>query len=860
LNDSGFSIKFPPIFLGAGVLLLTYASSLYNYLLFHSLIEIFSVLVAFVIFVLVWNTRRVLDNHYLLFIGIASLFCGALDLAHLLAYQGLGVFPGYGANLATQLWIAFRYVLSLSFLFAPFFIERRLNTARTFAAYFFVTSLLLVMIFLRWFPACYVEGTGLTLFKIYSEYVISLIFLASLGRLFQKRNVFDRGVLRLVILSLLCSVASELSFTKYVSVYGFANMLGHYFEFLSYYLLYRAIVVTGVVEPSILLFRNLKQSEAALRASDVRYRSLFENMIDGFAIHKVILDEKGRPCDYIFLEVNNSFERHTGLKRNDITGKGVREVLPGIENDPADWIGTYGQVALEGKEIRFEQYSEALNKWFFVSAYSPMKEYFVAVFEDITERKRAEDALRKVHEELEVRVCERTAELAKTVNTLQTEVSERLSAEDRIFRLNRLYSVLSKVNEAIVRIHDPQKLYEQVCRIAVEDGSFKMAWIGNTDPDTKMVKPVASYGDANGYLAKIKIYSTDVSEGRGPTGMAASEGRFSICSDIEHDPRMLPWRDKAIQHGFRSSAAFPLRAGSEVIGVFTLYSDKPQFFTDEEINLLSSLTDNVSFALDSMANEKNRMRAEEEIKKLNRELEQRVLERTAQLGAANKELEAFAYSVSHDLRAPLRTIDGFSRAIMEECAGRLDDVGKDYFRRVRAASGRMTQLIDALLSLSRLTRGGLNRAPVDLSSLSRSAANDLQKSEPGRDTQFVIAESVIAEGDPVMLRVVIENLFSNAWKFTGKREGAWIEFGIAENGIEPEIATTTFYIKDNGAGFDMTYAGKLFSAFQRLHTTDEFPGLGIGLATVQRIVNRHGGRIWAEGAVAKGAAFYFTLG
>ncbi len=1001
MKNSGISIKFPPIFLGAGAVLVTYASSLYSYLLFHSLVEMFSVLVAFVIFVLTWNTRRVQDSHYLLFIGIASLFSGTLDLAHTFAYKGLGVFPGYGADLGTQLWVAFRYVFSLSFLFAPSFIERKLNPPRTFAAYFIITSLLLVTIFLRRFPACYAEGTGLTPFKIISEYIISFIFLASLGRLLQKHNAFDRGVLRLLVLSLLSSMASELSFTQYASVYGFANMVGHYFELLSYYLIYRAIVVTGVVEPSNLLFRNLKLSEAALKESEAKYRSLFENMIDGFAYHKIVVDRKGKPVDYVFLEANNAFEKLTGLKRQDITGKRVTGVLPGIENDPADWIGTYGQVALEGKEIRFEQYAEPLGKWFSVSAYCPMREYFVTVFEDITERKRVEEALRKVHDELEVRVQNRTAELANTVNTLQTEVSERLlvervlveqsrileaffkhsaaplvfldkefnfirvndayakacsrevsdfhghnhfadypsdelkekfarvvktkepfsvfarpftfpdhpewgvtywdlflypvldssgevdflvfslhdmterkRADEKVLRLNRLYSVLSKINEAIVRIHDPEKLYEQVCRIAVEDGLFKMAWIGLTDPEALMVKPVAKWGDTGGYLDHIKIYAADVSEGRGPTGTAVLEGTYSICSDIEHDKRMLPWRDKALRHGFRSSAAFPIRAGSAVIGAFTIYSDTPQFFTSDEINLLNSLVEDISFATDFLANEKKRLEAEEGLRRLNEELEQRVAARTAELEAANKELEAFAYSVSHDLRAPLRIIDGFSRAIEEDHAGRLDETGKDYFQRVRGASRRMAQLIDALLSLSRQTRGEPHRTTVDMSSLAKAATDDLRKTQPDRRVEFMIADAVTVQGDLVMLRAALENLLGNAWKFTEKRDPARIEFGVlecglrnADCGMRNEIITeqikqgeAVYFVRDNGAGFDMAYANKLFNAFQRLHTTDEFPGLGIGLATVQRIVHRHGGRIWAEGAVDKGATFYFTMG
>ncbi len=246
--------------------------------------------------------------------------------------------------------------------------------------------------------------------------------------------------------------------------------------------------------------------------------------------------------------------------------------------------------------------------------------------------------------------------------------------------------------------------------------------------------------------------------------------------------------------------------------------------------------------------------ADDKIRRLNEELEQRVLKRTAQLEATNKELEAFAYSVSHDLRSPLRSIDGFSQALLEDCAGELDSQGQDYLQRVRNAAQRMGQLIDDLLKLSRMTRSEMHQETVDLSDLARIIASELHETQPQRLVEYIITPGLSVNGDPRLLRVVLENLLGNAWKFTSKCAHARIELGTTE--IEGESA---YFVRDNGAGFDMAYADKLFGAFQRLHTVTEFEGSGIGLATVQRIIHRHGGRVWAEGAVDKGAIFYFTL-
>ncbi|PKN72073.1 MAG: hypothetical protein CVU50_08805 [Candidatus Cloacimonetes bacterium HGW-Cloacimonetes-3] len=691
--------------------------------------------------------------------------------------------------------------------------------------------------------------------------------------------------------------------------------------------------------------------------------------------------------------------------------------------------------------------------------------------------------------------------------TTIVDVTQQKLAETEVLKMNRVYAVISQINQMVVRTRDRQQILNESCKIAIDFGKFRLAWIGEIDEQLHAVKPIAWAGQEAEYLKTMKQISTlDNPEGRCPTAMAVRNKQSNYCNDIASENCCSELRKNALPRNLRSFIALPLIIKDKVLGVFNLYSDEPYFFNDEELLLLEEVTGDIAFALEMLEFEKIRLESEEalkiseyrfrelfehmingvsvyepvdggedfiirdinsageiithtkhdniigrrasevfpslkekglldvfskvsktgkpmrcdtynyvgnkleywldnyvlklesgeviaiyndvtekvnaeqeliqnevrlkavvdsapfgahtyvlkhddrleliaanlsadivlgfdhraligkelleafpgnagsgipetyrivalggesyhadqvsysdgditgafevhavntgtnrvtvffrditekkksddEIRRLNEELEERVLVRTAELETANKELEAFSYSVSHDLRSPLRGIAGWSKALNEDYHDLLDENATQYLDRIVFETKRMGQLIEALLKLSQINKLEIHPVRVDLTDMASKIMLRLQEEEPERAVETVIKPNLYAESDANLLEVVLTNLLNNAWKFTGKVAKARIDFGQIDKDDK-----AVFYVRDNGAGFDMNYSETLFSAFHRMHKATDFPGTGVGLATVKRIVNRLGGRIWAESLPDNGAAFYFTIG
>ncbi|MDD5301234.1 MAG: GAF domain-containing protein [Gallionella sp.] len=559
-----------------------------------------------------------------------------------------------------------------------------------------------------------------------------------------------------------------------------------------------------------LLIAEQEQIEQGLRAASAYARSLIEASLDPL----VTISAAGKITD-----VNEATERMTGVSRQQMIGSDFSEYFTEPEQARTGYQEVFAKGLVTDYPLSIRHVSGKVTDVL----------YNATVYRD-------------------------EAGNIRGVFAAARDITERKRAEKDNQRLNRLYSLLSRTNKMIVRAQNRQVLFDEACRIAVDQGSFRMAWIGVVDEATHFIKPVAMNGNFGDYLKNIRISTDDIPEGRGPTGTALREGRHFVCKDIEHEPYMAPWREAALAMGYRSSAAFPLWVGGAVKGVFTAYAPEADWFNDEEIRLLDELASDISYALEGLEKESLRRQAEEEVLRLNIELERRVAERTASLEAANKDLEGFAYSVSHDLRVPLRAIDGFSRLVLKRYEDKLDDEGKRLLNVVRDNTKKMGQLIDDILAFSRAGRLEVKAAEVDMEALAREVWEGFEPPVAGRNVGLEIKPLPKVQGDAAMLRQVWANLLGNAVKFTNSRTTASIEIGSSTSDSE-----CTFYVKDNGVGFDQQYVGKLFGVFQRLHGVDEFEGTGIGLAIVKRIIVRHGGRVWAEGKVNEGATFYFAL-
>jgi PAS domain S-box-containing protein len=603
--------------------------------------------------------------------------------------------------------------------------------------------------------------------------------------------------------------------------------------------------------PVALSLKTVKDFENELlerKKSELKFVGLLESAPDAMVI---------TGFDGKILMINVQAERIFGYRRDEIIGKEVEILVPErfhhrhtshrqgyVENPKTRGMGV--GMDLFGKRKDGSEFPVEISL-------SPLKTTeeegitVISAIRDITKQKEAEAEIKKLNENLERLVVVRTSELELA---LKKEQSARLEMNQNQLRL----TFLTKASKILASSLDYSETLKNLGNMVTPEIADWCA-IDEVDENGKIKRMVVSHTDPE----KIK-FAFELSQ-KYPPDIHATQGiyqvirtrtseLYSIISDELIESFAQDQEHLRLIHelGLKSAIIVPLISRSKFYGVLTLVlSDSGRLFDERDLEFANELARRAALAIENA-------KLYKEMQDINAELEHRVAQRTIELEAINKELEAFSYSVSHDLRAPLRSIDGFSNKILKDYNNLFDDQGKDYFNRVMNASRHMGHLIDDLIKLARISRIDMNMEEINLSDMAGSIISELKESNPERKASINIQDNMIVTGDRNLMHVALNNLLGNAWKYTKNKAETEIEFATIQ-----KDGQTVHFIKDNGAGFDMRYVDKLFGAFQRLHSLSEFEGTGIGLATVQRIVRRHKGTIWAESEVDKGTTFFFTL-